>query len=80
LLLGVEELKNASQLAEIAAVVADEPPPALADALFPAGVAGVEAGVDAGGVVVGLDALEQAVIAVAIVRPSAGTRKIRRAV
>jgi hypothetical protein len=72
---GVAGLKNASQLALIVAVVADDPPPALADELFPAGVAGDVAGVDE------LEPpLEQAVTAAASARQSAGARKIRRAV
>jgi len=75
---GVDALKNFSQLVLIVASVADEPPPVLvlAGALLVAGAAGVLAG---GDVVLGL-LLEQAVIAAASARPSAGARKIRRAV
>jgi len=76
---GVDALKNVSQLDLIVATAADEPPPllALADGLFPPGVADVAGAVVAG--VVELDPLEHAVIAAASTRPSAGARKIRRA-
>jgi hypothetical protein len=75
---GVDALKNVSQLDLIVATVADEPPPllALADGLFPADVADVAGAVV--GEVVGLDPFEHAVIAAASARPSAGARKIRR--
>jgi hypothetical protein len=76
LAVGVAGLKNASKLALIAAVVADEPPLELAGELLPAGAAGDVAGVDE----LELLALEQAVIAAASARPSAGASKIRRAV
>jgi hypothetical protein len=70
---GVEELKNASQLVLIAASAEAEPPPAAAALLV--GAAGVDAAE------LGLEELllEQAVIATASARPSAGARKIRRA-
>jgi hypothetical protein len=82
---GVDALKNASQLALIAAMVAAEPP--LAAGLLAAGLDA--AGLDAAGLVA-VDAvaagvvelelvLEQAVTAAASARPSAGARKIRRA-
>src|SRR5262249_45889143 len=61
---GVEELKNASQLVLIAASVEAEPPPA---------------GVDEAALELEEPLLEQAVIATASARPSAGARKIRRA-
>jgi hypothetical protein len=83
LLFGVEELKNASQLVLISATAAAEPPvddelaagvPVAADAL----VAGAEV---AAGLELELELLlEQAVIAAASARPSAGARKIRRPV
>jgi hypothetical protein len=81
LVVGVDALKNASQLALIVACVADEPP-AVADALFPVAVAVAddEAGdVEAGGVEVLEPLLEQAVTAAASARPSAGAIKTRRA-
>ena len=80
LLFGVDELKNASQLAVIAATAAEEPPLVLglADELFEAGAV-VDDDV-AGGVLVVLGLLEHAVTAAASARPSAGARKIRRAV
>jgi len=72
---GVEELKNASQLVLIAASDEAEPPPAgELDALL-AGPAGV----DAAALELEELLLEQAVIATASARPSAGARKIRRA-
>jgi hypothetical protein len=72
---GVEELKNASQLVLIASSVAAEPLPAGELAALVAGAAGVDE------VELGLEELllEQAVIATASARPSAGARKIRRA-
>jgi hypothetical protein len=79
---GVDGSKNASQLALIVAVVADEPPPVLADELLPAGAAVEVAGaaVEVVGVVLEVvELLEQAVTATASARPSAGARKIRRA-
>jgi hypothetical protein len=74
---GVDPLKNFSQLDLIVAIVADEPPD---DEL----VAGADVGVPvAAGVVLGLELglelLEQAAIAAASTRVSAGARKIRRA-
>jgi hypothetical protein len=74
---GVAGSKNASQLALIVAVAADEPPPAVADELLPAGVADDVAGVEVDELE---PPLEQAVAAAARARQSAGTRKIRRAV
>lgn len=80
LLLGVEELKNASQLAVIAATADEEPPPevAVAEAVLEAGadVADVAGGV----LVLDVGLLEHAATAVANARPSAGASKIRRAV
>jgi hypothetical protein len=74
---GVAGSKNASQFALIVAVAADEPPLVLADELFPAGAAGDVAGVAE----LALELpLEQAVTVAASARPSAGARKIRRAV
>jgi hypothetical protein len=70
---GVEELKNASQLVFIAASAEAEPPPPAAALLAGA------AGVDAAGLELEELLLEQAVIATASARPSAGARKIRRA-
>jgi hypothetical protein len=83
LLFGVEELKNAAQLVLIAAIAAAEPPlddepaagvPVAADAV----VAGAEVAAE---LLLELELLlEQAVIAAARARPSAGARKIRRPV
>jgi hypothetical protein len=75
LLFGVDELKNASQLVVIVAMVAAEP---LLEAEPDAeALEGADAGL-AGGEEVELELLlEQAVIAAASARPSAGARKIR---
>jgi hypothetical protein len=72
---GVEELKNASQLVLIAASAEAEPLPAGELAALLAGAAVVDV-VELG---LGEPLLEQAVIATASARPSAGPRKIRRA-
>jgi len=72
---GVEELKNASQLFLIAASDEAEPPPAGELAALAAGAAGV----DEAALELDEPLLEQAVIATASARPSAGARKIRRA-
>jgi hypothetical protein len=79
LLLGVEELKNASQLVVISATAEEEPPLDVAEAVLEADAA-VDDGV-AGGVLLlpELGLLEHAAIAVANARPSAGASKIRRA-
>jgi hypothetical protein len=77
LLFGVEELKNAVQLALICAIADAEPPLAAALALV--------AGADEAGVLTGaedeeeLELLEQADIAVTSTRPRAGARYPRRA-
>ena len=78
LLFGVDELKNASQFAVIVATSDAEPLPEaelVAEALEAADV-GLAGGADE----LELELLlEQAVIAAASARPSAGARKIRRA-
>jgi hypothetical protein len=79
LLLGVDELKNASQLVVISAIAEEEPPleVAVADAVLEAGAAADDV---AGGVLLlELGLLEHAATAVANARPSAGASKIRRA-
>jgi hypothetical protein len=83
LLLGVEELKNVSQLVVISATAEEEPPLDVAEAVLEA-VLEADAAVDddvAGGVLLlpELGPLEHAAIAVANARPSAGASKIRRA-
>jgi hypothetical protein len=78
LLLGVDELKNASQFALICAVAGWVPAPdvPLADGLFEVGTAGDDV---APGVLVVLGLVEHAATAAASARPSAGASKIRRA-
>jgi hypothetical protein len=83
LAVGVEELKNASQLVLIAATVAAEPPPGELEADVPVVADAVVAGAElATGVELELELLllEQAVIAAASARLSAGARRIRRPV
>ncbi len=82
LAVGVEELKNASQLVLIAATVAAEPPPRRTRGGRPAADAVVAGAELAAGVELELELLllEQAVIAAASARLSAGARRIRRPV